>query len=288
MLHAVNWPDSLKAELSQRLEELHRHVLDDVQRRADSKDSGERLGRNMSNEVESLSDSVRQSIDLADPQSRVLASLDRMQSHVRTHLDDENARREQAETVASTLRKQLRRLEQETFDLRRQVAQAYQDAMRDPLTGLPNRRAYDERIAHEVARWRRFREPLALLVCDVDNFKDVNDTFAHKAGDKALVMIGKLLSARLRETDFLARYGGEKFVVLLTGASQDDALRLADGTRTSIENGGLHAPGQPVKITHSGGLVLFDDGDTAEPVFERADKAPYEAKRQGKNKVVVG
>lgn len=280
--------ETFLAELSQRLEELDLHMLGEVQRRAESRLSGERLGRSMSTEVESLSDSVRRGIGLADLQSWVLASLDRMHGHVRSHLDDENARRELAEQEAAALRGQLRRLEKETFDLRRQVAQTYREAMRDALTGLPNRRAYDERIAHEVARWKRFREPLALLVWDVDDFKGVNDSFGHKAGDRALVMIGKLLSEGLRETDFIARYGGEEFVVLLTGADREDALRVAEGMRTSIEQGGLHAHGKPVRITLSGGLALFGDDDSAEAVFERADKALYQAKHQGKNRVVAG
>jgi diguanylate cyclase len=242
----------------------------------------------MRNEVANLSDSVRQSADLAELQSNVLGSVDRMQAHVRTHLEEENARRAEAEDEAGKLRTQLRRLEQDTFDLRRQVAQAYQDAMLDPLTRLPNRRAYDERIAQEFARWKRFAEPLALMILDVDDFKVVNDTFGHNSGDKALSMIGAILVDRMRETDFIARYGGEEFVVLLSGADQENARRLADDLRVAVENGGLHANRQPVRITVSVGLAAFADGDAPEQVFERADQALYAAKQQGKNRVVAG
>ena len=273
-------------ELNQRLEELDRHMLDEVQRRDDSRESGERLGQKMNIEVLTLTASVRKSASLPELQAGVISSVERMHSHVRHHLEEESARREVAEAEADQLRRQLRRLEQDTFDLRRQVAQTYREAMRDQLTGLPNRRAYDERMAQEYARWKRFSEPMALLVLDVDDFKRVNDKFGHKSGDKALVMIGRILSERLRETDLIARYGGEEFVVLLTGAERDDALRIAEAMRQGVLNGGLHANGQPVKITISCGLAIFAEGDSPETVFERADKALYQAKGQGKDRVV--
>ncbi len=275
------------AELGQRLEALDLHMLDEVERGEASRLSGERLERNMSSEVERLSDDVRQSANLAELQVSVLASLDRMQSHVREHIEDENKRRADAEAEVRVLRDQLHSLERNAFDLRRQVARTQEQAMRDALTGLPNRRAYDERVAQEHARFRRFGEPLALLVLDVDDFKKVNDTFGHKAGDRALAMIAKLLSERLRVTDFIARFGGEELVLLLTGAVRDDALRVADAMRLAVEQGGLHASGEPVTVTVSGGLSLFAEGDSPEAVFERADQALYEAKRQGKNRIVV-
>ena len=274
--------------LNQRLEELDQYMVGELVRREDSRKSGEALGRKMDSEVVSLSESLRDSSDLAELQTSVVASLDRMHSHVRSHISEESERREKAEAEAGQLRKQMQRLEQDTFDLRRQVAQTYQEAMRDALTGLPNRRAYDERVAQEYARWRRFGEPVALLVWDVDNFKQVNDTFGHKAGDKALVMIGRTLQEQLRETDFIARYGGEEFVVLLVGAPQEDASRLADAMRVRVESIGLHASGQPVTTTLSGGLCMFAGDESVEDLFERADAALYKAKHQGKNCVVTG
>jgi diguanylate cyclase len=276
------------AALNHQLEQLDQHMLSERERREQSRVSGERLGQDMRSEVGSLSASVRESVDLAQLQSSVLVSLDRMHAHVRHHLDEENARREKAEFEADRLRRELRSVEEQAFDLRRQVAQTQQAALRDPLTGLPNRRAYEERLEHEYARWKRFGDPLALVVWDVDNFKKVNDTFGHKAGDKALIMIGKLLNERLRETDFIARYGGEELVVLLVGAALDDAQRIADMMRIAVESGGLHAHGKPVSVTVSGGLSSFKFGDAPADVFERADKAMYQAKQAGKNQVVVG
>lgn len=276
------------AALNHQLEELDQHMLSERERREQSRSSGEKLGQEMRSEVGSLSVSIRESVDLAQLQSSVLASLDRMHEHVRHHLDEENTRREKAEVEADRLRRELRGVEEQAFDLRRQVTKTQQAALIDPLTGLPNRRAYEDRLQQEYARWKRFGDPLALLVWDVDDFKKINDTFGHKAGDKTLIMIGKLLNERLRETDFIARYGGEELVVLLVGAALDDAQRIADTMRVAVEDGGLHAHGEPVAVTVSGGLSIFAFGDTPAAVFERADQAMYQAKQAGKNQVVVG
>jgi diguanylate cyclase len=274
------------SELGTRLEDLDRHMLAQADHHQAVQASGARLDRSMSEEVERLSDDVRQSNDLAQLQARVLASLDRMQAHVREHVEDENQRRAAAEAEAAILRDKMRDLERDSFDLRRQVAQTQEKAFRDALTGLPNRHAYDERVAQEQARFRRFGDPLAILVLDVDNFKVINDTHGHKAGDKALAMIAKILNQRLRATDFIARFGGEEFVLLLTGAGLDDAMHLADEMRAAVERGGLHASGQPVKVTLSGGLTLFREDETAGSAFERADRALYQAKGEGKNRIV--
>lgn len=280
--------ESFLAELSDQLEAFDQFMVAEGGRGDDARSARERLNRNMNDEVESLSDTVRQSVNLAQLQQGVLGSLQRMQAHVREHIEDENNRRTEAEAEAAALRTRLHDVERDTFDLRRQVAKTAKQALRDTLTGLPNRRAYDDRVAQEQARFRRFGEPLALLVLDVDDFKKINDTFGHKAGDKALATIARTLADGLRATDFVARFGGEEFVLLLPGAAGDDAMRLADTLRQAVAASGLHASGQPVNVTVSGGLAMFAQSESADAVFERADKALYSAKRQGKNCIIAG
>lgn len=275
------------SQLSERILMIDEHMLGDGERRLASRASGEQLGKAVNDEVGDLTVHVEDSEDLSLLRRQVSSSLDRIQSHVALHLGEEAQRSMEAEDQAEQLQKQLKKLEEETFDLRRQVAASNQKALSDPLTGLPNRRAYDERAEQEIARWKRFAEPLALLVWDIDDFKKVNDVFGHKAGDKALVLIAKVLHDCLRETDFIARYGGEEFVILLTGADEDAAFKVAEMMRKAVENVGMHSRKKPVKTTLSGGIAMMQDGDDIGSLFERADKIMYEAKKQGKNRCLV-
>ncbi len=157
----------------------------------------------------------------------------------------------------------------------------------DALTGVPNRLGYEQHIAQEFARWKRFKNSLVLIVCDIDRFKRINDDYGHAAGDKALKTLAKVLSQNIRETDYLARYGGEEFALIMPGATQGDAKMVAEKLRQSIESSGFHFKNEPLTITMSCGVAEFKKGDVPTDVFERADAALYKAKQTGRNKVVI-
>ncbi len=278
---------SFLAQLTERLEAIDSYMQGDSERRRASRESGVRLGRAVSDEVGGLSRRMQGEQDLQQLRDQVLGVLDSIQRHVSTHLKSEAERSIQTEQQAGLLQKQLRALEQETFELRRQVEESRQAALRDPLTQLPNRRALEARAAEELARQRRFGTPLALAVFDIDDFKQINDVFGHKAGDRALSLIGKILAESLRETDFIARYGGEEFVALLPGADAESALKVAELMRRQVENAGMHSHNKPVRITFSAGVALARKGEDFEQLFERADQAMYQAKQRGKNRCVL-
>jgi diguanylate cyclase (GGDEF)-like protein len=156
-------------------------------------------------------------------------------------------------------------------------------AATDPLTGLANRRIFDERLQLEFARSRRKRLALAVLMLDVDNFKHRNDTYGHDDGDRALRRVGHVLRETVRETDVAARYGGEEFVVLLPEADETQALGLAERILDAI-----HAESwahEPLTIS-IGAAGLEDATPNAERLVILADEALYAAKRAGKNRVV--
>lgn len=278
---------SFLAQLSERLQAIDSYMQGDSQRRRASRESGMRLGRAVSDEVGGLSRRMQGEQNLQQLREQVLGVLDSIQGHVTTHLQAEAERSIQTEQQAGLLQKQLEALEQETFELRRQVEESRQMAMRDPLTSLPNRRALEARADEELARWRRFGTPLALAVFDIDDFKQINDVFGHKAGDRALSLIGRILAESLRETDFIARYGGEEFVALLPGADAEAALKVAEMMRKQVENAGMHSRNKPVRITFSAGVAVVRRDEGFEQLFERADQAMYQAKQQGKNRCVL-
>jgi len=158
-------------------------------------------------------------------------------------------------------------------------------ALHDPLTELPNREAYNERIAAEFQRWRRYKHPLTLAICDLDHFKKINDSLGHQAGDRVLKVISRSIAKRLRQVDFFGRYGGEEFVVIMPETNSEQACSVLEKIRIAIAETAFNYKGQPLPITLSMGITQFRDGDTIDSAFARADEALYSAKADGRNRV---
>jgi diguanylate cyclase (GGDEF)-like protein len=162
-------------------------------------------------------------------------------------------------------------------------------SIRDPLTGLFNRRYMEEALARDLRRAARNEECVAVLMFDIDQFKQFNDTFGHHAGDTVLRALGDLLSRQTRGQDIACRYGGEEFVVLLAGTSIDDARKLAELLRHELKQLTVQHAGQVLgRISASIGISAFPGhATTAEELLRAADQALYRAKAQGRDRVVV-
>ncbi len=189
------------------------------------------------------------------------------------------------QTQLSQATARLSAMEAETAQLRSHLKQRHEQAMVDVLTGVPNRLAYEDRLAHEYAQWKRYQTPLTLMVADIDRFKQINDSYGHRAGDRALRLIARLLKQALRETDFMARYGGEEFVILLTQTSGQTAVDVAEKLRAAVERTEFNDGDARTPITLSIGFSSFRASDGPEEVFARADSALYRAKAGGRNQV---
>jgi diguanylate cyclase (GGDEF)-like protein len=162
-------------------------------------------------------------------------------------------------------------------------------AMRDPLTGLYNRRQLEESLHREVLRARRIGAPVGVMTIDVDHFKRVNDTLGHEVGDSALSGIAQVLASCVREEDIACRAGGEEFVVILPGTGKAALRSRAEAVRKTIEQASIAAGEGTLKLTVSIGLASFPAyGDTGQAVLRAADAALYKAKDAGRNRVVVG
>ncbi len=170
----------------------------------------------------------------------------------------------------------------------RSLAELRRLATTDPLTGLANRRAFLDRLEAEVARSRRYPQPLALVMVDVDHFKRVNDVHGHPAGDEVLRRIAGVLRSLARETDLVARYGGEEFALLLPNTDEAGARALAGRIRASVAAAGIPWEDRTLRVTASLGVsALEGEADAPEQLVSRADRALYVAKRTGRNRVVV-
>jgi diguanylate cyclase len=157
------------------------------------------------------------------------------------------------------------------------------ESRHDCLTGLPNRRAFDERLVELFGRYKRYRESFVMVLFDVDNFKSFNDNYGHAAGDAVLATIGKVVSERRRSTDFVARIGGEEFVILLTNTTLRQSEQCVDGYRKTIESTMLPTNDLLLRVTASFGAAEVLTAESAGSLKERADKALYTAKRSGRN-----
>lgn len=158
----------------------------------------------------------------------------------------------------------------------------------DPLTGLLNRRAFMDQTEHAQRISRRTRQPLALALVDLDHFKRVNDRYGHAAGDTALEMVAELMRVEQREVDIIGRIGGEEFAITLPGATPEQAMRAADRLRVAIATIRLTDTGGAQLITMSAGITSLDADESCGKALARADAALYEAKRRGRDTVVVG
>lgn len=279
---------SFLADLMAQLHELDQYVASGQALQQQSLQSGKDLDRAVKEQVSGIAVSVRDASDLQVLKTDVTSRLMNIKGHMDKHLKMAEKRFAEAVKNEKRLRDRLQEVEGETGVLRQKILEAQARSSMDAVTGLANRAAYDERIKDEYTRWKRFKAPLILMIWDLDDFKMVNDRFGHQAGDKALRVIGQILTRRLRQTDFVGRYGGEEFCVLLSGSSIDEAAMVAEQIRKSVEESGFHSANKPVTLTISCGYTDFREGDTPETAFERADRALYQAKGEGKNRCISG
>ncbi|NPA52718.1 MAG: diguanylate cyclase [Aquificae bacterium] len=160
--------------------------------------------------------------------------------------------------------------------------QLKKQAVKDFLTGLFNRRYFEEILKWEIELSKRYNHPLSIILLDIDNFKKVNDMYGHQVGDRVLREIADVLKKNIRSSDIAARYGGEEFVILLPETDVEGAVKVAEKLRTQIQN--LKPNG--IEITASFGVTKLFGDDTVETFIKRADTALYQAKRKGKNRVI--
>jgi diguanylate cyclase len=175
------------------------------------------------------------------------------------------------------------RLEEQAEELDRTRREARTDA----LSGLANRKAFDQRLRMLLGLWKREQLPFVLILADMDHLKWINDTHGHVAGDRVIQQIGKLLTERLREGDFVCRYGGDEFALLLPRTDLETGMEIAQRLRqeTARANFGLGIRGAKAAVTFSCGVASPHHGDSPETLIQRADQALYVSKHSGRNRV---
>jgi diguanylate cyclase (GGDEF)-like protein len=174
-----------------------------------------------------------------------------------------------------------------TRELEVAKSKAEEEARTDALTGLPNRRQFFEGFRRDLSRAARQNAPLSLIVADVDHFKQINDTCGHSVGDAVLRRVGDVLRAHVRSGDLAARIGGEEFALGCFDSPLEETRQLAERLRREVEELEIFHNGQPLNVTLSFGVTERAPDQTAEQMFDAADRALYDAKRDGRNRVSV-
>ena len=272
-------------KLHTNLEEAHQYAAITLSEEQSLCDARTHHGHHIAGELRAISEHL-----FSQENAQLKADIEvRMRSI--NHVLVQNERLQERE---QTLLKRMTDMEQQINSLKREASHFQQQLTTqndklfvDSLTNIHNRAGMDQRLDIEYRQWLRDDKPLCIALLDIDYFKEFNDKYGHLAGDKALRLIAKTLQKSLRESDFIARFGGEEFVVLLNNVSQENLEKPLQKLREQVKNIPFRFKEESVTITISLGATLFKQGDSIHSALERADQALYRAKHAGRDQIVM-
>ena len=275
-------------QLNERLESFQSNLKAASDGHADNQSAAREMDTQIREQVDGLQTSVQDAADLEDLKHVLENHLEGLLGTMDQHRKQRDEREQEVAARLKGLAERVAHMEQEALGYREHLEEQRQKALIDPLTTLPNRAAWSERLDHEISQWQQHGNTLLLAILDLDHFKRINDEYGHLAGDKVLKIIASVLRKRLRGTDFIARFGGEEFVMLMPGTVPAVGAKLLEKLRASIEACPFHFKGEPVTITVSMGMTAFRPGEHSDLVLKRADQALYRAKHAGRNRIELG
>lgn len=275
-------------QLNERLEGFQSHLHEASAGHADNSTAARELDSQLREHVDGLQSSVQGAADVDSLKHILENRLEGLLLTMDEHKHERDRREQELAGRLQGLSERVASMEHEALGYREHLEEQRQKALLDPLTGLPNRAAWSERVEREMLDWQENGGHLAMAILDLDHFKRINDNYGHLAGDKVLKIVADQLRKRLRGRDFIARFGGEEFVLLLPQTTPAVAAQVAEVLRATVEACPFHFKGERVVITTSIGLGAFRSGERGDQVLKRADAALYRAKEHGRNRVEQG
>lgn len=245
------------------------------------------FGRTLENNIRTMNTNIDSATDLNSLKNEIKQSIHSLSSNLEKFSQETQNHQLNVGEEMKQVNARMNALEIVSEVLKDRLVSERKMAMQDSLTAVHNRLAYDERIEDELERYQRYQSPFVLLVWDLDHFKDVNDTYGHLAGDKVLQSTAEILVNCTRRVDFVSRYGGEEFVVIMPNTQVDSAFKVAEKIRSKLENVRFHYQDNDLDVTISCGMAEVKKGDTVASLFQRADDALYKAKNSGRNRCVI-
>lgn len=275
------------SEIGTSLMEIEQHFVHSMTQTEERQTVHSSINTLIESHMDEVKNSAHISSTLAEFKSMVLLRLASIREALEQKRKAEEQREEALNGEMQNLQRSLNWMKKEIDQVQEKRKALEKEILIDQLTGISNRRAAKRRLKDEIHRYQRYRQFFSVLLFDIDHFKSVNDKFGHWAGDKCLKELIKRIKPMLRETDFVARWGGEEFVILFPGTDMESAAGVAERLRKAIENTRFVYNKQEIAVTVSIGVTeVRSDDANLEAIFNRADKAMYEAKKKGRNLVV--
>ncbi len=233
--------------------------------------------------TQTIREKITGASNLRQLQQAVENEVKQMAGTLESFAEVESIRHKKFEASIGLLQDKLGEAHAECNELYNEISHLRVKTQLDPLTGLPNRSGFLERAQQEFERALRYGNKLSLAVADIDHFKLVNDRYGHKAGDTVIVEVGAMIASNLRNSDFVCRYGGEEFVMLLVETPLEKAVPVADKIREAVGNCPFAFRDKRVQVTISVGIAELEPGQSISDLVEKADVSLYAAKSAGRN-----
>jgi diguanylate cyclase (GGDEF)-like protein len=244
------------------------------------------LSGQLQKQIIDMSTGLDKATSLADIKVDINAKLKVIASTLEKKTTFEREQQSYLQNQLSSMTQKVELLEKQSRSFEKRIQEQQEKSLKDALTKLNNRAAFDEYFAKEIVRFHNDESELAIVVMDLDNFKRINDTYGHTAGDKTLQVISSTLKKHMGNEAFIARYGGEEFVLIFSGISKTDLLEKLNKLRLQVAKLPFKFKNNKVTITISMGASHIKKNDNVHVAFERADGALYQAKEKGKNTVI--
>lgn len=280
--NAKNFLDTL----SDSLTTFQSDVQKTLSTSTDARDANDKINEKIQTQLKEMSTSVTKALTLKEVKTDVNGKLKNIASTIDKKAKFETKHNKILEDQLTQMRKKVEKLEEQSQDFEAKLAEQQRKTLEDALTKLSNRAAFDEFFTASIVKFNSKPFDLAIAVIDIDDFKKINDTYGHTAGDKTLQVIAKTIKTKISNDVFVARYGGEEFVLIYSNQKKDKFIEELNVINKSVARLPFKFKENKVSITLSIGATHITKEDNYHTAFERADEAMYKAKKQGKNQVI--
>ncbi|OKY26308.1 diguanylate cyclase [Thalassotalea sp. PP2-459] len=272
--------------LSDTLATVQNAVTTTIDTHKESSVKLQKLNERMQSQLSEMSEELDKANSLVDIKVEINSKLQVIAATLERKTAYEKNQQQRFTEQLESMSEKVQQLEKQSRAFEKQIKEQQAKSLEDALTKLYNRAAFDEHFHKEIARCQHNNKPLAIVVADLDNFKKINDTYGHTAGDKTLQVIAGTLKKHLDKHAFVARYGGEEFVFVFNDIKKDNLIHTLNLLRKTIAKLPFKFRNDKVNMSMSIGVTHIKQDDNVHIAFERADKALYEAKEKGKNQVI--